>query len=40
MAKKQVASLADVQAAYKANRKLGYFKNNALSKAVKENANK
>lgn len=30
------ANLADVQKAFKANRKLGYFKNNALKKAVEE----
>lgn len=30
------ANLADVQKAFKANRKLGYFTGNALKKAVEE----
>lgn len=30
------ANLADVQKAFKANRKLGYFRQNALKKAVKD----
>lgn len=33
---KKFANLADVQKAFKANRKLGYLKNNALKKAVAE----
>lgn len=37
---KQFADLADVQKAFKANRKLGYFKSNALKKAVEETAKK
>lgn len=37
---KQSANLADVQAAFKSNRKLGYFKGNALKKAVEETSKK
>lgn len=37
---KQFASLADVQAAFKAKRKLGYFRENALKKAVEEKSKK
>lgn len=35
---KKFANLADVQKAFKENRKLGYFKGNALKKAVAEKA--
>lgn len=34
------ANLADVQAAYKEARKLGYFRHNALKKAANETAKK
>ena len=37
---KQFANLADVQAAFKVARKLGYFRENALKKAVNENVKK
>ena len=33
---KQFADLADVQKAFKANRKLGYFRQNALKKQLKK----
>ena len=34
------ANLVDVQKAFKANRKLGYFRQNALKKAVEETTKK
>ncbi len=34
------ANLADVQQAFKAKRKLGYFKQNALKEAVKQESKK
>lgn len=37
---KQFANLADVQEAFKANRKLGYFRQNALKKAIEEKSKK
>lgn len=37
---KQFANLADVQKAFKDNRKLGYLRNNALKKAIEEKSKK